>query len=162
MPQLGGVDTVQDQYRFYNHMMDQLEAAGKVKVQRVAAKVAKRLERSQTRASRSEADRPQKPRGLLAAFKKGEYDEAVKAYWQRQRRDRSLVEEAAKLEKKVQEATHRSENWAARKLYSLQPDFVDRVERHVRGRNQKVQMADLEAKWKLEKERGIEGPQHRR
>ena len=75
------------------------------------------------------------------------------------RRDRTLVDQADKLQKKVLEATHRSESWAARKLYSLQPELVDRVERYVRGRNQQVQIAELEAKRKLQRERGIDGPE---
>lgn len=163
-PTLLNVDRypMKDQYRFYNDMMDRLEAVGKVKVQRVAAKVAKRLERRETLARWSEADRPQKPQGLLAAFKKSEYDEAVKAYWQRQRRDRSLVEQATKLQKDVLVAIHRSENWAVRKLYDLQPEFVDRVKSYVRGRDQAVQMAELEARRKLQRERGIEGPERSR
>ena len=124
--------------------------------------MAKRLERRETLARWSEADRPQKPQGLLAAFKKGQYDQAVKAYGQRQRRDRTLVEQADKLNKKVLEAAHRSENWAARTLHDLQPEFVDRVERYVRGYNQRVQMAELEARQKLQRERGIEGPERSR
>ncbi len=154
--------SIEDQYRLYSHIVDQLKGVGQKKVERVAAKVAKRLERRETLARWSQADQPQKPRGLLAAFKKREYDEAVKAYWQRQRRDGSLVEQAAKLEKKVLEATHRSENWAVRKLRSLQPEFVDRVERYVRGYNQRVQIAELEARQKLQRERGIEGPERSR
>lgn len=56
------------------------------------------------------------------------------------------------------EATHRSESWAARRLSRLQPEFVGRVERYVRGNNQRVQMEELEAQQKLQRERGIEGP----
>ena len=148
--------SIEDQYRLYSQIVGQLKAAGQEKVQRLAAKGAKRLERRQAQATWSEADRPQKPRGLLAAFKKSEYDQAVKAYWQRQRRDRLLVEQAAKLQKKVLEATHRSENWAVRKLRSLQPEFTQRVERYVDGYNLQVQVAELEAGRKLQQERGIE------
>ncbi len=73
-----------------------------------------------------------------------------------------LVEQADKLKKKVLEASHRSENWAARTLHGLQPEFVDRVERYVRGYNQRVQIAELEARQKLQRERGIEGPERSR
>ena len=151
--------SIGDQYRLYNHIVDELKDHRQGRVQRVAAKVAKRLERRETLARWSEADRPQKPQGLLAAFKKGQYDQAVKAYGQRQRRDRTLVEQADKLNKKVLEASQRSENWAARRLHDLQPEFVDRVERYVRGYNQGVQIAELEARQKLQRERGIEGPE---
>ena len=161
LPDLSGY-SIEDQYRLYSHLVDQLKAVGQKKVRRVAVKVAKRLERRQTLASWSEADRPQKPHGLLAAFKKSEYDQAVKAYWQRQRRDQSLVEQAAKLEKSVLEATHRSENWAVRKLRSLQPEFTERVERYVEDYNRQVRMKELEATRKLQQERGIEGPQRSR
>lgn len=51
--------------------------------------------------SSDETARPQKPQGPLAAFKKRQYDGAVKAYGQRQRRDRTLIEQADKLKKKV-------------------------------------------------------------
>ena len=78
-------------------MMGALEVAGKRKVQRVAAKVAQRLERRQSQATQSKDDPLHKPRGLWAAFKESEYGRAVKAYWQRLRQDRNLVEEAAKL-----------------------------------------------------------------
>lgn len=154
--------SIEDQYRLYRHFVDQLTTVGREKVQRVAGKVAKRLERRQTLARWSEADRPSKPHGLLAAFKKGEYDRAVKDYWQRQRRDRTLVEQAAKLQKKVLEATHRSESWAVRKLRSLQPEFTDRVERYVDSYNRRGQLAELEASRKLQRERGIDGPEKAR
>lgn len=154
--------SMEDQYRLYQRFVDQLKVVGQEKVNRVAARVARRLERRQTQASWSEADRPDKPRGLLSVFKKGEYDREVQAYWERQRRDRALVEQAARLQKKVLEATHRSENWAVRKLHSLQPEFVDRVERHVRGHNQRVQMAELEAQQRRQRERGLDGPQKTR
>lgn len=150
--------SLKDQHPLCNNVMDELKVAGKMKVQWVAAKVTQRLERRQSQAKQSEADPPHKPRGLWAAFKKSEYDGAVKAYWQRLRQGRNLVEEAAKLQKKVLEATHRSEGWAARRLSHLQPEFVERVERYVRGNNQRVQMEDLEAHEKLWRERGIEGP----
>ena len=149
----------EDQYRLYNRIVDELKAHRQGRVQRVAANVAKRLERRETLARWSEADRPQKPQGLLAAFKKGQYDEAVKVYWQRQRRDRTLVEQADKLKKNVLKASHLSESWAAQTLHDLQPEFVDRVERYVRGYNQGVQIAELEARQKLQRERGIEGPE---
>ena len=154
--------SLEDQYRLYNRIVDELKVGRQGSVQRVAAKVAKRLERRQTLARWSEADRPLKPQGLLAAFKKGQYDQAVKAYWQRQRRDRALVEQADKLNKKVLQAGHESENWAARTLHELQPEFVDRVERHVRGYNQRLQIKVLEAQQKLQRERGIEGPEFSR
>ncbi len=151
--------SIEEQYRLYNHIVDELKAHRQGRVQRVAAKVAKRLERRETLARWSEADRPQQPQGLLAAFKKGQYDQAVKVYEKGQRRDRRLVEQADELSKKVLKAAHRSENWAAQKLHDLQPEFVSRVERYVRGYNQGVQIAELEAKQKLQRDRGIEGPQ---
>jgi len=151
--------SIEDQYRLYRHLVGQLTTVGQEKVQRVAGKVAKRLERRQTLARWSEADRPFKPHGLLAAFKKSEYDRAVKDYWKRQRRDRTLVEQAAKLQKNVLEATHRSESWAVQKLRGLQPEFTERVERYVDNYNRRVQMAELEAKRKLQRDRGIEGPE---
>ena len=154
--------SIEDQYRLYRHLVGQLTTVGQEKVQRVAGKVAKRLERRQTLARWSEADRPLKPQGLLVAFKKGEYDRAVKDYWRRQRRDRTLIEEATKLQTKVLEATHRSENWAVRKLRSLQPEFTDRVERYVDSFNRRGQLAELEASRKLQRERGIDGPEKTR
>jgi len=154
--------SLEDQYRFYNHIMDQLQAVGQEKVQRVAAKGAKRLERRQAQASQSEGDQPPRPQGLLAAFKKSEYDRAVKAYWQRLRQGRTLVEQATKLQKNVLEATHRSENWAVRKLRSLQPEFVERVKHYVDNKNLQVRMKELEARRKLQQERGIDGPKKSR
>ena len=53
--------SIEDQYRLYRHLVGQLTTVGQEKVQRVAAKVAKRLERRQTRVSWSEADQPPKP-----------------------------------------------------------------------------------------------------
>ena len=154
LPDVSGY-SIEEQYQYYRLLVYQFQAAGKEKVDRVAFKGAKRLERREAQASRSEADQPLKPQGLLAAFKKREYDQAVKAYRQRQQRDRNLVEQAAKLQKKVQEATYRSENWAVRKLHSLQPEFMKRVERYVDHHNWQKQMADLEEKKKLQQERGI-------
>jgi|GEM_PF-889875 len=161
LPQLPNVNraSIEEQYRVYGHILDQLKAVGQVKVQRVAAKVAKRLERRQTRAGWSQADQPPKPHGLLAAFKKGEYDQAVKVYWKRLRHDRTLVEQATKLQTEVQKATYQSEGWAVRKLHNMQPEFAERVESYVRSHNLQVRMAKLEAQRKLKLERGIEGPQ---
>ncbi|MDQ2735998.1 MAG: hypothetical protein M3Y55_13650 [Pseudomonadota bacterium] len=164
MPELPDFNksSIEDQHRLYNYIVDQIKAYRQARVQRVAVKVASRLERRETLARWSEADRPQKPQGLLAAFKKSEYEEAVKAYWQGQRRDRSLVEQADTLQKKVLKASHLSESWAAGTLRDLRPEFVDRVERYVRGYNQGVQIAELEAQRKLQRERGIEGPERSR
>jgi len=164
LPQLPNVNRapIEEQYRVYGHILDQLKGVGQVKVQRVAAKVARRVERRQTQADWSQADQPSKPHGLLAAFKKREYDEAFKAYWRRLRHDRTLVEQATKLQTKVQEATYQSEGWAVRKLHSMQPEFAERVESYVRGYNLQLRMAELEAQRKLKLERGIKGPQQSR
>ena len=151
--------SIQDQCRHYERTIAQLTLVGQVKIQRVAAKVAKRLTRREDRLARSRADPPSEPRGLLAAFKKGEYDRAVEAYRQRVRPERLLVEQATKLQKDVLEAIPRSENWAVRRLSRLQPEFVERVERHVRSENLLVQLAELDARRTRERERGIEGPE---
>ena len=158
LPQLPDVSrsSIEDQYRVYRQMIDQLKVVGQEKVQRVAAKVAKRLERRQTRAVWSQADQPPKPHGLLAAFKKREYDEAVKVYWKRLRHDRTLVEQATKLQTKVQEASYHSAFWAVGKLRTMHPEFTRRVKRYI---DQQVRMAEQEAQRKLQQERGIDGPQ---
>lgn len=56
------------------------------------------------------------------------------------------------------EAIHRSENWAVRKLRSLQPEFTKRVKRCVDSYILKVQMAELEARRKVQRDREIDGP----
>ena len=154
--------SIQDQCRVYDRIIAQLTLVGQVKVQRVAIKVAKRLKRREDRLAQSRADPPSEPRGLLAAFKKGEYDRAVEAYRKRVRPERLLVEQATKLQKDVLEAIPRSGNWAARKLRQLQPEFAERVERHVRSENLLKQLAELDRRRTRERERGINGPEQSR
>jgi len=49
-----------------------------------------------------------------------------------------------------------------RKLRSLQPEFVERVKHYVDNKNLQVRMKELEARRKLQQERGIDGPKKSR
>jgi len=150
---------IEQQQRVFDLTREKLAAARQAKAQRVAAKAWERYQRRVKAEDKLRSDIPGKPTGMLAAFKKKAYDDALAVWEKAWSQARRLQEQANKLYSRLAEAAqqHKALGWAYDRIRAKDPALVQRLEDHrkaERQRNLTTELQERQAKKAREKEIG--------
>ena len=146
------VMAIQDQAKAYDIVLARIAANRQERATRVAGKALARQNRREKLAKRLELRKPEPPRGLLAVWKQGAYDEA-RGVWERQaRRVEKLVRQADALRIGTLKVVAQARDWALARLTSVEPELVKRVHEH-----RAIEMRErLENQWQAKQTRDLQ------